>query len=230
MTPVVGPALRPLGHRRDPGRFAGDLLQQTVPAPGAGFPALLRAANQGLSRDQPKPGRKVATARELLHRWRKGLNGQSADRPHTRQGLKAAGCPAFPCNRVDPLFLGRDRGPGGAAFACKARPLAFSRPSTTGRLGPLRRQMKRRRSAMQGISRPVQSGLGSGLPRGSRLREAQRRRCLRASPVRRCGPRPEGGSAACRSRAAPCPMWRIALLPGTGAELWAMRPPVSTGS
>ena len=195
-----------------------------------GFSALLRAANRGLSRGQAQPGRKVATARELLHRWRKCLNGQSADRARTWHGLKAAGCPAFSCNRVDPLFLVRDSGPGGAAFACKARPLVFSRPSATGRLGPLRRQMKRRRSAMQGISRPVPSGLGSGLPQGSRLRGAQRRRCRRAWPVRRCGTRPEGGSAACRSRAAPCPIWRIALLPGKGAELWAMRPPVSTGS
>ena len=71
----------------------------------------LFATRRSLSRHKPKPGRKVATAFELFHRWRQGLDGQGADRTHTRHGLQAAGCLAFPGNCVNPFFHGID--PGG---------------------------------------------------------------------------------------------------------------------
>jgi hypothetical protein len=57
-----------------------------------GLPERLLAAGRGLSRQKPKPARKVATPFELLH-WRpKGLDGQGADRTHTRHRLQAAEC------------------------------------------------------------------------------------------------------------------------------------------
>jgi hypothetical protein len=63
----------------------------------------LLAAGRRLSRHEPKPGRKVAAPFELLHRRREGLDGQGADRTHTRHRLQAAGEVACKQTRASPI-------------------------------------------------------------------------------------------------------------------------------